>query len=109
MRTLACAATALIAEPAGARSTRCQAPAHAVVAKASAGIVVYRLDDRLFFANARYVKARIREAVRAAPSATSWLVFDAVAVTHVDTTGIEALEDVTNDLRGDGLPGVFFR
>ena len=31
------------------------------------GIVVYRLDDRLFFANARYVKGRIREALRDAP------------------------------------------
>jgi MFS superfamily sulfate permease-like transporter len=72
-------------------------------AKVTPGVVVYRLDDRLFFANARYVKGRIREAVRAAPTPTSWLVFDAVAVTHVDTTGIEALEDVTNDLRREGI------
>ena len=72
-------------------------------AKVTPGVVVYRLDDRLFFANARYVKGRIREAVRAAPTPTSWLVFDAVAVTHVDTTGIEALEDITNDLRRDGI------
>ena len=35
------------------------------------GIVVYRLDDRLFFANARYFKARVHEAVRAAPSPVS--------------------------------------
>jgi sulfate permease, SulP family len=30
------------------------------------GVVVYRLDDRLFFANARYFKGRVREAVRGA-------------------------------------------
>jgi MFS superfamily sulfate permease-like transporter len=72
-------------------------------AKVTPGIVVYRLDDRLFFANARYVKGRIREAVRAAPTPTSWVVFDAVAVTHVDSTGIEVLEEVTNDLAREGI------
>ena len=56
------------------------------------GVVVYRLDDRLFFANARYFKGRVREAIRAAPAEVSWLVFDAEAVTHADATGLEALE-----------------
>jgi sulfate permease, SulP family len=62
-------------------------------------VLVYRLDDRLFFANARYFKARVREAVRAAPAEVSWLVFDAEAVTHADSTGLEALDTLTNDLR----------
>jgi sulfate permease, SulP family len=67
------------------------------------GVVVYRLDDRLFFANARYVKGRIREAVRGAPEQVSWLVFDAEAVTHVDATGVEALEDLERLLARDGI------
>ena len=58
------------------------------------GIVVYRLDDRLFFANTRYFKGRIREAIRAAPSPTRWLVFDAEAMTHVDSTGLEAFAEL---------------
>ena len=37
-------------------------------ARVTPGVVVYRLDDRLFFANAGYVKGRVREALRAAPS-----------------------------------------
>jgi sulfate permease, SulP family len=41
------------------------------------GVVVYRLDDRIFFANARYVEGRVREALLAAPAPASWLVFDA--------------------------------
>ena len=45
------------------------------------GVVVYRLDDRLFFANAQYVKGRVREAIHAAPTETSWFVFDAEAST----------------------------
>jgi MFS superfamily sulfate permease-like transporter len=56
-------------------------------ARVTPGVVVYRLDDRLFFANARYFRGRVREAIRAAPSPVSWLVFDAEAVTHVDSTG----------------------
>jgi high affinity sulfate transporter 1 len=44
------------------------------LARVTAGVVVYRLDDRLFFANARYFKGRVREAIRAAPSPVRWLV-----------------------------------
>jgi sulfate permease, SulP family len=62
-----------------------------------------RLDDRLFFANVRYFKGRVREAIRAAPAPVSWLVFDAEGVTHVDATGVEALMDLANDLRRDGI------
>jgi MFS superfamily sulfate permease-like transporter len=72
-------------------------------ARVTPGVVVYRLDDRLFFANARYFKGRVREAVRAAPAPVSWLVFDAEAVTHADATGLEALADVTHELRQDGI------
>jgi SulP family sulfate permease len=73
------------------------------------GIVVYRLDDRLFFANARYVTGRVREATRAAPTPAEWLVFDAEAVTHVDSTGLEALDDLTKGLRRDGITLVVAR
>jgi SulP family sulfate permease len=78
-------------------------------AQVTPGIVVYRLDDRLFFANARYFKGRVREAIRAAPAPVSWLVFDAEAVTHVDATGLEALKDLANDLRRDGIKLVVAR
>jgi MFS superfamily sulfate permease-like transporter len=53
------------------------------------GVVAYRLDDRLFFANARYAKGRVQEAIRAATTQTSWFVFDAEAVNHIDSTGVE--------------------
>jgi MFS superfamily sulfate permease-like transporter len=55
-------------------------------ARTTPGIVVYRLDDRIFFANARYFRARVQEAVRGAPQPVYWLVFDAEAVTHADST-----------------------
>jgi SulP family sulfate permease len=72
-------------------------------AKVTPGVVVYRLDDRLFFANARYVRGRVLEAIRAAPTPTSWLVFDAEAVTHVDSTGLQTFASLIDDLRGEGV------
>jgi len=78
-------------------------------AQVTTGVVVYRLDDRLFFANARYVSGRVREAIRAAPSETSWLVFDAEAMTHVDSTGVEALEALATGLRKEGVTLVVAR
>jgi sulfate permease, SulP family len=73
------------------------------------GVVVYRLDDRLFFANAGYVKGRVLEAIRAAPTNTAWFVFDAEAVNHIDSTGMEALLDLARDLRREGITLVVAR
>jgi sulfate permease, SulP family len=72
-------------------------------ARVTPGVVVYRLDDRLFFANASYVKGRVLEAVRGAPTTTHSLVFDAEAVTHVDATGLAALEDLVDALRKESI------
>lgn len=71
-------------------------------ARLTHGVVVYRLDDRLFFANASYVKGRIREAVRGSPPPVNCVVFD-MAVTHVDATGLEALRDIARDLRKEDI------
>jgi high affinity sulfate transporter 1 len=72
-------------------------------ARIAPGIVVYRLDDRLFFANANYVKGRIREAVDGAPDPVRWVVLDAEAIAHVDATGTAALDDVVMGLKADGI------
>jgi sulfate permease, SulP family len=73
------------------------------------GVVVYRLDDRLFFANARYVMRRMREAVRGAPTTAHWLVLDAEGIAHIDTTGEEALGQLVDELHDDGVSLVVAR
>ena len=78
-------------------------------ARLTPGVLVYRLDDRLFFANARYFKGRVREAIRAAPTPVSFLVFDAEAVTHVDSTGLDALDQLAKDLRAHEITLVVAR
>lgn len=73
------------------------------------GVLVYRLDDRLFFANAGYVRGRIREAVAGAPTPVRSLVFDAEALTHIDATGIAALKELIQSLREERIGLAFAR
>lgn len=69
------------------------------------GVVVYRLDDRLFFANSTYFRGRARDAVDGAPYEVHTFVFDAESVPQLDSSGAQALRQVVEDL-GDG--GVTF-
>jgi sulfate permease, SulP family len=78
-------------------------------ARVTPGVLVYRLDDRLFFANASYVKGRVREALHGAPTPVRWFVFDAEALTHVDATGVGALESLVRSLRDQEITFVFAR
>ena len=73
------------------------------------GVLVYRLDDRLFFANTNYVEGRIREAVAGAPAPVHWLVFDAEALNHVDATGVRMLAEMIESLRKESITFVFAR
>jgi sulfate permease, SulP family len=72
-------------------------------ARITPGVLIYRLDDRLFFANASYVRGRIREAIAGAPALVRWFVFDAEALSHIDATGIHALKELAGSLRDDGV------
>jgi SulP family sulfate permease len=78
-------------------------------ARVTPGVLVYRLDDRLFFANSSYVRGRIHEAIDGAPTPVRWLVFDAEALTHIDATGVDALESLVRSLRKEGITFVLAR
>jgi SulP family sulfate permease len=67
-------------------------------ARVTAGVLVYRLDDRLFFANATYVRGRIAEAIDGAPDRVRWFVFDAEALDHLDATGAHTLKKLIESL-----------
>jgi high affinity sulfate transporter 1 len=78
-------------------------------ARVTPGVVVYRLDDRLLFANARYVSGRIREAVAGAPSETRYLVFDAEGFAGLDASGVEAFEQLLTALAASRISLVMAR
>jgi high affinity sulfate transporter 1 len=73
------------------------------------GVLVYRLDDRLFFANVNYVQSRLREAIAGAPTPIHWLVFDAEGLSNIDATGLDFLTDLINSLRKEDIAFVFAR
>ncbi len=72
-------------------------------ARVTPGVVVYRLDDRLFFANASYFKGRVREALRGSPTPPRCLVLDAEAIAHVDSAGSDALLELVEELEDEGV------
>jgi MFS superfamily sulfate permease-like transporter len=78
-------------------------------AKLVPGVLVYRLDDRLFFANVNYVQSRIREAIAGSPTPVHWLVFDAEGLNHIDATGIDLLTNLVEALRKESITFVFAR
>lgn len=69
------------------------------------GVVVYRFDAPLFFANAQLLADDVRAAVAeaAASSPVRWVVIDAESITEVDSTGAATLTDLLDDLRGRGV------
>jgi len=54
------------------------------------GLVLFRWDAPLFFANAELFNARIHDAVAGSPTPVRWLVVAAEPVTSVDVTAADA-------------------
>jgi high affinity sulfate transporter 1 len=70
------------------------------------GLVIYRFDAPLFFANATTFRDEIRRLARADP-APAWIVIAAEPVTDVDTTAADVLEDLDQALNATGISLVF--
>jgi len=69
-------------------------------AKQIPGIVVYRWEAPLFFANAGSFRQQIRKLVR--EHRPRWVVLQCEAVTDVDVTAAEMLEQLDNELNAAG-------
>jgi SulP family sulfate permease len=67
------------------------------------GLVVYRYDSPLFFANADDFLTRALAAVREAEPATEWFVLNAEANVEVDLTSLDTLEELRRTLTEDGV------
>ncbi|MEV7580498.1 SulP family inorganic anion transporter [Streptomyces erythrochromogenes] len=70
------------------------------------GLVIYRFDAPLFFANARTFRDEIRRLAAADPR-PAWIVVAAEPMTDVDTTAADVLEDLDEALNADGVHLVF--
>jgi MFS superfamily sulfate permease-like transporter len=58
------------------------------------GLVVYRFESALYFANANVFVEEIEALVAQGPPKFRWFVLDAEAMVDIDTTGAEALHQV---------------
>ncbi|MBO0744578.1 MAG: SulP family inorganic anion transporter [Candidatus Dormibacteraeota bacterium] len=72
-----------------------------------AGITVLRVDGGLFFANADYVRGRIRCVVAARNPHV--VILDGGAMPYIDVTAVRMLEALTGELRRDGRELVLTR
>lgn len=66
------------------------------------GLVIYRYDSPLFFANAEDFRVRALAAADAAPD-LRWFVLTTEAIVEVDLTGVDALEAVRAELHERGV------
>jgi high affinity sulfate transporter 1 len=76
-------------------------------ARQTPGLVLFRWDAPLFFANAEFFRERALEAVAKAPTAARWLVVAAEPVTSVDVTAADVLSDLDKTLRDSGVRLLF--
>jgi high affinity sulfate transporter 1 len=65
------------------------------------GLLLYRFDAPLFFANARYFRRRVRRLVAEAAHPVRWVVVAAEPITDVDTSAADTLAELLEELRKD--------
>ena len=67
------------------------------------GLVVYRYDSPLFFANAEDFRRRALAAVDDQREPVAWFVLNTEANVEVDSTGLDAVEELRAELTGRGV------
>ncbi|HEY3728505.1 MAG TPA: sulfate permease [Solirubrobacteraceae bacterium] len=70
------------------------------------GLVIFRFDAPLFFANARTFREQVRRLAAAKPR-PRWIVIAAEPITDVDTTAADILAELDNELNAAGTSLVF--
>jgi len=70
------------------------------------GLVIYRFDAPLFFANARAFRDQVRHLADSTPRPT-WILVAAEPITDVDTTAADMLADLDAELDAKGISLAF--
>jgi len=71
------------------------------------GLVLFRWDAPLFFANAEFFHDRVLDAVAASPTPVRWLVIAAEPVTSIDVTAADTLCELDETLHAAGIEMCF--
>lgn len=67
------------------------------------GLVLFRWDAPLFFANAELFHERVLDAVARSPTAVRWFVVTAEPVTSIDVTAADMIAELDKELRDRGI------
>ena len=67
------------------------------------GLVLFRWDAPLFFANAELFKGRVLDEVAKSPTPVRWFVVAAEPVTSVDVTAADIVAELVEELRAKGI------
>jgi len=78
-------------------------PTDAPVTMTRPGLVIYRFDSSIYFANATLFQESITALVRESVPPLRWLVLDAEAVNDIDTSGARALGETVAALQQKGV------
>jgi high affinity sulfate transporter 1 len=71
------------------------------------GLVLFRWDAPLFFANAEFFKERVLDALSKSPTPVRWLVVAAEPVTSVDVTAGDTIAELDKALHAQGIEFCF--
>jgi high affinity sulfate transporter 1 len=71
------------------------------------GLLLYRFDAPLFFANAGYFRRCVRRLVDDATTPVRWVVVAAEPITDIDTTAADTLRDLLEELRVEDITLAF--
>jgi high affinity sulfate transporter 1 len=67
------------------------------------GLVLFRWDAPLFFANAEWFHDRVQDAIATSPTPVRWVVVAAEPVTSVDVTSADMLAELDEQLQAAGI------
>jgi SulP family sulfate permease len=73
------------------------------------GLIIYRFNSDLFYANANRFTDEVRGLVQRAPTKVRCLIVDAGAITDIDYSAAQSIRDLLADLAGKGVSVVFAR
>jgi high affinity sulfate transporter 1 len=72
-------------------------------AKRVPGLVLFRWDAPLFFANAEEFADEVRQAIASSPTPVRWVVVAAEPITDLDTTAADVLKELDGELAAEGI------
>jgi high affinity sulfate transporter 1 len=72
-------------------------------AKRIPGLVLFRWDAPLFFANAEEFADEVRQAIASSPTPVRWVAVAAEPITDLDTTAADVLTDLDGELADEGI------